>query len=123
MHGERRRADALDPYAERLQEEAQVLDHVVGGGVADDRAPSCRAAASSAFSVTVSPRSVSTIGRSGRTLAVDLRVVEPVGRRDLQAEAAQRDHVRLDRAGAEVAAARVRQLEAVHRGAAAGRGT
>jgi hypothetical protein len=27
--------------------------------------PSCRAAAMSAFSVTVSPRSVSTIGRSG----------------------------------------------------------
>ena len=36
VHGERRGADALDPYAERLQEEAQVLDHVVGGGVADD---------------------------------------------------------------------------------------
>lgn len=29
--------------------------------------PSWRAAASSAFSVTVSPRSVSTIGRPGRT--------------------------------------------------------
>ena len=47
----------------------------------------------------------------------------PVGRLDLEAERAQRGHVRLDGAGAEVAAAGVRQLEDVRRGAAAGRGT
>ena len=32
-----RRADALDAHAELLEEEAEVLDHVVGAGVADDR--------------------------------------------------------------------------------------
>ena len=32
-------ADAVDLHAEGLQEEAEVLDHVVGGGVADQRRP------------------------------------------------------------------------------------
>ena len=85
--------------------------------------PSCRAAAIRAFSVTVSPRSVSTIGapRGGRP--VDLGVVAALGGLDLQAERAQRGQVGLDGAGAEVAAAGVGQLEVVRRGAAAARGT
>ena len=44
---------------------------------------------------------------------VDQGVVGALGRLHLQAERAQRGHVRLDRAGAEVAAAGVRQLEVV----------
>ena len=75
--------------------------------------PGCSAAAISAFSVTVSPRSVSTIGRLRLDGPVDLGVVAAVGRLDLEAERPQRGHVRLDGAGAEVAAAGVRQLEDV----------
>ncbi len=75
--------------------------------------PSWRAAASRAFSVTVSPRSVSTIGRVGETAAVDGRVVAALGGLDLEPERAQRGQVRLDGAGAEVAAAGVGQLEGV----------
>lgn len=63
--------------------------------------------------MTVSPRSVSTIGRSGRA-PVDLRMVLVLGRRDVQTEQAQHDHVRLDGARTKAAAARVRQLEVVH---------
>lgn len=106
MHGESRRPDPVDPYAERLQEEAQVLDHVVGGRVADDR----RAVVPGGGQQCVLGHRVAALGQHDRAvrpdLVVDLRVVQPVGRRDLQAEAAQRDHVRLDRARAEVAAMR-----------------
>ena len=76
--------------------------------------PGWRAAASSTFSVTVSPRSVSTIARVGLAAGLDGGLVEPVGRGDVEAEGLQRRQVRLDRAGAEVAAAGVRQLEAGH---------
>ena len=75
--------------------------------------PGCRAAAISAFSVTVSPRSVSTIGACGSMARLTWRVVGAVGRLDLEAERPQRVHVRLDGAGAEVAAAGVGQLEDV----------
>ncbi len=58
---------------------------------------------------------VATLGehdRSARGHApVDLRVVAALGRLHLEAEGPQRGHVRLDGAGAEVAAAGVRQLE------------
>ncbi len=74
--------------------------------------PSWRAAASSAFSVTGS------LGQHDRALggdgAVHVGVVRALGGGDLQAEVAQRRHVRRDRPRAEVAAARVRDLEVVH---------
>ena len=63
--------------------------------------------------MTVSPRSVRTMARGGTALGVDRRLVEAVGRRDVEAEGAQRRQVRLDGAGAEVAATGVGQLEAV----------
>ena len=85
--------------------------------------PGCSAAAIRAFSVTVSPRSVSTIGRVGSIDPVDGGVVVALGRLDLEAERAQRRHVRLDGAGAEVAAAGVRAARRCRRGGAAGRGT
>ena len=75
--------------------------------------PGWRAAAIRAFSVVVSLRSVSTIGRVGSIDAVDGGVVVPLGRLHLEAERAQRRHVRLDGAGAELAAAGVRELEGV----------
>ena len=114
VHGERRRADALDPYAQRLQEEAQVLDHVVGGRVADDG----HAVVPGGGEQRVLGDGVAALGQHDRTAGgdgtVDPGVVEPLRRRDVQAEPAQRDHVRLDGPGAEVAAARVRQPEGVH---------
>lgn len=114
MDGQRRRADPVHPYAQFLQEEAEVLDHVVGGGVADDGG----AVVPGGGEQRVLGHGVAAFGQhdgaAGGDGVVDLRVVETVRRGDLQAEAAQRDHVRLDRAGAEVAAAGVRQFELVH---------
>ncbi len=63
--------------------------------------------------MTVSPRSVSTIGRRGAIGGVDVGVVAALGRLDLEPERPQGGHVRLDGAGAEVAAAGVRELELV----------
>ena len=73
--------------------------------------PAWRAAAMRTFSVTVSPRSVSTIGALRADRPVDARLVEAVRGRDLEPEGAQRRQVRLDGAGAEVAATGIRQLE------------
>ena len=101
----------VDADAEPLEEEAQVLDHVVG----------------LALRITVTPvvqrrrhegvlgDGVAALGehdRAGRGDAGgDLGLVAPVGGLDLEAERPQGRHVRLDGAGAEVAAAGVRQLE------------
>ena len=48
-----------------------------------------------------------------RTARVDLGLVEAMGRDDVQPERAQRGEVRLDSAGAEIAAAGIGQLERV----------
>ena len=111
------------PHAEQLQVQAQVLDHVVGAGVADRR----RALGAGGGQQRVLGDGVPALGQhdgpargAGR---VDRGVVLAGPRLDLQAEGAQRDHVRLDGAGAEVAAAGVGQLERPAPGAAAGPGT
>ena len=109
--GQRRRTDALDPHAERLQVEAQVLDHVVGRRVADDGGAGVQRSGHQC----VLGHGVAALGEHDRPAGddrpVDLAVVPAVGRLDLEAERAQRRHVRLDRAGAEVAAAGVGELE------------
>lgn len=114
MDGEGGGADAFDADAQGLQEEAEVLDHVVGGGVADDG----DAVVAGGGQEGVLRHRVAALGQDDGAvrahLAVDHRVVVALGRGDVQAEPAQRDHVRLDGAGAEVAAAGVGQAEALH---------
>ena len=106
-------ADAVDAHAELLQEEAQVLDHVVGAGVADHR----HTVVAGRGENGVLGDGVASLGQHdgpGRCdRAVDGRVVAALGGLHLETERPQRGHVRLDGAGAEVAAAGVRQLEGV----------
>ena len=106
-------ADALDADAELLQVEAEVLDHVVRRGVADDGGAGVQGGGHQG----VLGDGVAALGehdRPGRLdRPVDVGVVAAVGGLDLEAERPQRGHVRLDGAGAEVAAAGVRQVEGV----------
>ncbi len=111
------RADALDLHAELAQEEAQVLDHVVGAGVADDRG----AVTQGRGHQGVLGDGVAALDQHDRARRDDARldhgVIAALGRLHLQPEGTQRGHVRLDGPGAEVAASGVRQLEvarAVH---------
>ncbi len=114
VHRQRRRADALDADAQLLQEEAQVLDHVVGRGVADDR----DAVVAGGGQQGVLGDGVPAFGQHDRPRGGDARfhlgVVDALRRGHRQTEVAQRAHVRLDGAGAQVAAARVGEAEAVH---------
>ena len=113
VHGQRGGADAVDAHAELLQEEAQVLDHVVRAGVADHG----DAVVAGGGEQGVLGDGVAALGEHDRPGGGDRPVhggvVAALGGLDLQAEGAQRGHVRLDGAGAEVAAAGVRQLEDV----------
>ena len=113
VHGQRGGADAVDRTPSLLQEEAQVLDHVVRAGVADHG----DAVVAGGGQQGVLGDGVAALGEHDRPArgdaAVDGRVVAALGGLDLEAERPQRGHVRLDGAGAEVAAAGVRQLEGV----------
>lgn len=85
-------------------------------------APSWRAAAERVLGDRVAALGQDD-GAAGRDRVVDLRVVHALGRRDVQAEPAQGDHVRLDGTGAEVATAGCTAAGSCPSGAAAGRGT
>ena len=110
---ERRGADALDLDAEALEVEAQVLDHVVGRGVADHGG----AGVEGGGHQRVLGDRVAALGQHDRARrldgAVDAGVVAAVARLDVEPEGTQRRHVRLDRALAEVAAAGVGEVELV----------
>ena len=106
-------ADALDRHAQLLQVEAEVLDHVVGRRVADHRGAGVQRGRHQG----VLGDGVAALGEHDRRVRldrpVDLGVVAAVGGLHLEAEGPQGVHVRLDGAGAEVAAAGVGQLEDV----------
>ncbi len=111
VDGQRRGADALDPDAEPLEEEAEVLDHVVGAGVADDR----HAVVARGGQQDVLGDGVTALGKDDRPrrppAGVGCRLVEAVRGDDVEAEVPQRRQVRLDGAGTEVAATGIRQPE------------
>ncbi len=99
--------------AEPLQVEAEVLDHVVGRGVADHG----RARVQRCGHQRVLGDGVAALGQHDRTGrldgAVDAGVVAAVGGLDVEAEGPQRRHVRLHGALAEVATTGVGQVELV----------
>src|SRR5690606_8345527 len=104
-------ADALDAHAELLQVEAEVLDHVVGGGVADHRGAGVEGGRhQGVLGDGVAPR-----GEHDRPTRLDAGgdrwVVAALGRVDVEAEGAQRVEVRLHGAVTEVAADGVGQVE------------
>src|SRR5690606_36456715 len=91
------RADALDDHAQLLEEEAQVLDHVVGRGIADGRA----ARVTGGGHQRIFGDGVATLGEDDRLVRVDLAggggLVGALGGLDVEPEVGQRGHVRLDR--------------------------
>src|SRR5690625_4770349 len=117
VHAQRGGADALDPHPEPDQEEAQVLDHVVGAGVADHRL----ALGERRGQQSVLGDGVTALGEHYRAAGAGARggrgLVVPLGRHHGQPEGPQRRHVRLDGAGAQIASTGVGELElpgAVH---------
>ena len=113
VHAQGRGADAVDPHPEQLEVEAQVLDHVVGAGVADGG----DALAAGGGHDDVLRHGVAALGEDDREVlraaARDQPVVVAGGRGDVEPEGPQADQVRLDGPGAEVAAARVGEPELV----------
>ena len=113
VHAQGRGADAVDAHPEQLEVEAQVLDHVVGAGVADRG----DALAAGCGHDDVLGHGVAALGQDDREVLGaapgDQPVVVAGRRRDVEPEGTQADEVRLDGPGAEVAPARVRQPELV----------
>jgi len=111
VHGERGGPDALDPHPELLEVEAQVLDHVVAAGVADDGhlvQPGCRHHG-------VLGDGVAALGQDDGSRrhhpGVAVHLVAALGRDDLHTERPQRALVRLHGPGAELAPPGVRNGE------------
>lgn len=102
-------ANAFDPHAQALQVEAQVLDHVVGAGIADNGgALTVRGSHDGVLGHGIAAfrqheRAVFAVGRRG------CYGVEPGLRLDPQPEFAQRLHVGLNGAGPQIAATGIRQ--------------
>ena len=123
MHPQGGGADAVDLHPELGEEDAQVLDHVVRAGVAQHG----DAGGERRGQQGVLGDGVAALGEGDRLVRldglVDRAAVEAVGRDHVEAEAAEHLQVRLDGAGAEVAAAGVRAARSRSRSAAAGRGT